>query len=148
MRVAIGADYAGFPLKETVIRAVETAGHTVLDLGVYTPEPSDYPDSALAVGQVLQRGEADRGILLCGSGVGVNIAANKLHGIRASVCHDVYSAHQSVEHDDMNVLCLGSRVIGPGLAVDLVNAFLLAVFSGEERHLHRIGKIAAMESQG
>jgi ribose 5-phosphate isomerase B len=148
MRVAIGADYAGLPLKETVIRAVETTGHTVLDLGVYTPELSDYPDAALTVGQALQRGEADRGILLCGSGAGVNIAANKLRGIRASVCHDVYSAHQSVEHDDMNVLCLGSRVIGPGLAVELVNAFLRARFSGEERHLRRIDKIAAMESQG
>ena len=147
MRVAIGADYAGFPLKETVIRTVETAGHTALDLGVYTAEPSDYPDAALTVGQALQRGEVERGILLCGSGVGVNIAANKLRGIRASVCHDVYSAHQSVEHDDMNVLCLGSRVIGPGLAVDLVNAFLRARFSGEERHLRRIGKIAAMEAE-
>ena len=147
MRVAIGADYAGFPLKETVIRTVEVAGHTVLDLGVFTPEPSDYPDAALAVGQALQQGEADRGILLCGSGVGVNIAANKLRGIRASVCHDVYSAHQSVEHDDMNVLCLGARVIGPGLAVDLVNTFLRTSFSGEERHLRRIGKIAAMEGE-
>jgi ribose 5-phosphate isomerase B len=145
MRVAIGVDHAGFPLKETVIRAVEFAGHTVLDLGVYTPEPSDYPDAALAVGRALQRGEADRGILLCGSGVGVSIAANKLRGIRAGVCHDVYSAHQSVEHDDMNVLCLGPRVIGPSLAVDLVNAFLRARFSGEERHLRRIAKIAALE---
>jgi transaldolase len=145
MRVAIGADHAGFPLKETVIRAVESAGHTVLDLGVYTPEPSDYPDAALAVGSALQRDEADRGILLCGSGVGVSIAANKLRGIRAGVCHDAYSAHQSVEHDDMNVLCLGPRVIGPSLAVDLVNAFLRARFSGEERHLRRLRKVAAME---
>jgi len=147
MRVAIGADHVGFPLKETVIRTVETAGHTVLDLGVYTAEPSDYPDAALAVGRALQGGEADRGILLCGSGIGVSIAANKLRGIRAGVCHDVYSAHQSVEHDDMNVLCLGSRVVGPGLAVDLVNAFLRARFSGEERHLRRIGKIATMEGE-
>jgi ribose 5-phosphate isomerase B len=147
MRVAIGADHAGFPLKETVIRAVESAGHEVLDLGVYTPEPSDYPDAALAVGRALQQGEADRGILLCGSGVGVSIAANKLRGVRAGVCHDVYSAHQSVEHDDMNVLCLGPRVIGPSLAVDLVNAFLRARFSGEERHLRRLHKVAAMEGE-
>jgi ribose 5-phosphate isomerase B len=147
MRVAIGADHAGFPLKETVIQAVESAGHTVLDLGIFTPEPSDYPDAALAVGRALQRGEVDRGILLCGSGVGVSIAANKLRGIRAGVCHDVYSAHQSVEHDDMNVLCLGPRVIGPSLAVDLVDAFLRARFSGEERHLRRVAKIAAMEGE-
>jgi ribose 5-phosphate isomerase B len=147
MRVAIGADHAGFPLKETVIRAVESAGHVVLDLGAYTPEPSDYPDAALAVGQALQQGEADRGILLCGSGVGVSIAANKLRGIRAGVCHDIYSAHQSVEHDDMNVLCLGPRVIGPSLAVDLVGAFLRARFSGEERHVRRLGKVAAMEGE-
>jgi ribose 5-phosphate isomerase B len=147
MRVAIGADHAGFPLKETVIQAVEVAGHTVLDLGICTPEPSDYPDAALAVGRALQRAEADRGILLCGSGVGVSIAANKLRGIRAGVCHDIYSAHQSVEHDDMNVLCLGPRVIGPSLAVDLVNAFLRARFSGEERHRRRVAKIAAMEGE-
>jgi ribose 5-phosphate isomerase B len=147
MRVAIGADHAGFPLKETVVQAVESAGHTVLDLGIFTPEPSDYPDAALAVGRALQRGEVDRGILLCGSGVGVSIAANKLRGIRAGVCHDVYSAHQSVEHDDMNVLCLGPRVIGPSLAVDLVDAFLRARFSGEERHLRRVAKIAAMEGE-
>ena len=147
MRVAIGADHAGFPLKEAVIQAVEAAGHSVLDLGIYTPEPSDYPDAALAVGRSLQRAEVDRGILLCGSGVGVSIAANKLRGIRAGVCHDIYSAHQSVEHDDMNVLCLGPRVIGPSLAGDLVNAFLRARFSGEERHRRRIAKIAAMEGE-
>jgi ribose 5-phosphate isomerase B len=147
MRVAIGSDHAGFPLKETVIRAVESAGHAVLDLGVYTPEPSDYPDAALAVGRALQRGEVDRGILLCGSGVGVSIAANKLRGIRAGVCHDIYSAHQAVEHDDMNVLCLGPRVIGPSLAEDLVDAFLRARFSGEERHRRRIAKITAMEGE-
>jgi ribose 5-phosphate isomerase B len=147
MIVAIGVDHAGFPLKETVMREVESAGHTVLDLGIYTLEPSDYPDAALAVGRALQRGEAERGILLCGSGVGVSIAANKLRGIRAGVCHDVYSAHQAVEHDDMNVLCLGPRVIGPSLAMDLVDTFLRARFSGEERHLRRIGKISAMEGE-
>jgi ribose 5-phosphate isomerase B len=147
MRIAIGSDHAGFPLKETVVRAVESAGHAVLDLGAYTAEPSDYPDAALAVGRALQRGEADRGILLCGSGVGVSIAANKLRGIRAGVCHDIYSAHQAVEHDDMNVLCLGPRVIGPSLAEDLVDAFLRARFSGEERHRRRIAKITAMEEE-
>lgn len=148
MKVAIGADHAGFPMKQTIIEAVEAAGHTVLDLGTFSPEPVDYPDYALAVGRAVQRGEAERGILLCGSGIGVSIAANKLRGIRAGVCHDVYSAHQSVEHDDVNVLCLGPRVIGPGLAADLVYAFLSARFSGLDRHQRRIAKIAAMEAQG
>lgn len=148
MRVAIGADHAGLPLKEAVKEAIESAGHAVLDLGAFDTTPVDYPDYALAVGRALQRGEAERGILLCGSGVGVSIAANKLHGIRAGVCHDIYSAHQSVEHDDMNVLCLGPRVIGSGVAVDLVNTFLRAQFSGLERHRRRLAKIAAMETQG
>jgi ribose 5-phosphate isomerase B len=148
MRIAIGADHAGFPVKDTVIETVRAAGHTVLDLGTFNTDPVDYPDYALAVGRALQKGEADRGILLCGSGVGVSIAACKLHGIRAGVCHDVYSAHQSVEHDNMNVLCLGPRVIGPSLAVDLVRAFLNAEFSGEERHRRRLAKVDAMEASG
>ena len=112
MRIAIGADHAGFPVKDTVIKTVQGAGHEVLDLGTYNTEPADYPDFALAVGRAVQNGEADRGILLCGSGVGVSIAACKLHGIRAGVCHDIYSAHQAVEHDNMNVLCLGPRWSG------------------------------------
>ena len=148
MKIAIGADHAGFPLKDVVIRTVEAAGHTVLDLGTFDTRPVDYPDYALAVGQALQRGEAERGILICGSGVGVSVAANKLHGIRAGVCHDTYSAHQSVEHDNMNVLCLGARIIGPALVQELVAAFLGAEFTGEERHVRRVGKIAAMEANG
>jgi len=148
MKIAIGADHAGFPLKDVVIRSVEAAGHTVLDLGTFDTKPVDYPDYALAVGRALQRGEADRGILICGSGVGVSVAANKLHGIRAGVCHDTYSAHQSVEHDNMNVLCMGARIIGPALVQELVTTFLGAEFTGEERHLRRVGKIAAMEASG
>jgi len=147
MRIAVGADHAGFPFKDQVVQAVKNAGHTVVDVGAFNAEPSDYPDFALAVGRAIQNGEVDRGILLCGSGVGVSIAACKLQGIRAGVCHDVYSAHQSVEHDNMNVLCLGPRVIGPALALELVNAFLHAEFSGEERHLRRLAKVAAMEAQ-
>jgi ribose 5-phosphate isomerase B len=146
MRVAIGADHAGFPSKQIVIEAVEGAGHTVIDLGTFDARPVDYPDSALVVGRAIQDGAADRGILLCGSGVGVSIAANKLRGIRAGVCHDVYSAHQSVEHDDVNVLCLGPRVVGPSLIVELVGAFLGARFSGEERHQRRLDKINALEA--
>ena len=117
MRVAVGADHAGFSLKETVIQAVKAGGHTVLDLGTFDTQPVDYPDYALAVGRSIQKGEADRGILLCGSGVGVSVAANKLHGIRAGVCHDTYSAHQAVEHDDLNVLCLGPRIIALPMGV-------------------------------
>jgi ribose 5-phosphate isomerase B len=148
MRIAIGADHAGFPMKETAIKAVEAAGHTVLDLGTFDTSPVDYPDYALAVGQAVRQGQADRGILLCGSGVGACIAVNKLHGIRAGVCHDVYSAHQGVEHDQMNVLCLGARIVGPALIPELVTAFLKAEFSGEARHRRRVDKIAVMEANG
>jgi ribose 5-phosphate isomerase B len=148
MRIAIGADHAGFPLKQLVIETVQATGHTVLDLGTFDQEPVDYPDYALAVGRAVQRGEADRGILLCGSGVGVSVAANKLRGIRAGVCHDTYSARQAVEHDDLNVLCLGPRVVGPALMAELVRAFLKAEFTGEERHRQRVAKIAAMEAGG
>jgi ribose 5-phosphate isomerase B len=146
MKIAVGADHAGFPLKAMVIEVIEAAGHTVLDLGTFDAQPVDYPDYALSVGRAVRGGEADRGILLCGSGVGVSVAANKLHGIRAGVCHDTYSAHQAVEHDDLNVLCLGPRVVGPALMADLVTAFLAARFSGEARHVRRVAKIAAMES--
>jgi ribose 5-phosphate isomerase B len=148
MRVAVGADHAGFPLKQLAVDTVASAGHTVIDLGAYDASPGDYPDYALVVGRAIQAGDADRGILLCGSGVGVSIAANKLRGIRAGVCHDTYSAHQAVEHDDMNVLCLGPRVVGPAVMVELVNAFLGARFSGEERHQRRVDKISAMEQSG
>ena len=146
MRIAIGADHAGFPMKETVIKAVEAAGHTAVDLGTFDTTPVDYPDYALAVGQAIRQGQADRGILLCGSGVGACIAANKLRGIRAGVCHDVYSAHQGVEHDQINVLCLGARIVGPALIPELVTAFLRAEFSGEARHQRRVDKIALMEA--
>lgn len=148
MRIAVGADHAGFPLKHIVIEAIEKAGHVIIDYGVFDAGPVDYPDYALLVGRAIQQEMADRGILLCGSGVGVSIAANKLRGIRAGVCHDTYSARQAVEHDDMNVLCLGPRVVGPALIVELVEAFLAARFSGEERHQRRVNKINAMEAAG
>jgi RpiB/LacA/LacB family sugar-phosphate isomerase len=148
MHIAVAADHAGFALKEAVIQTVKAAGHTVLDLGAFTAEPSDYPDFALAIGRAIQEGRAERGILLCGSGVGASIAANKLHGIRAGLCHDVYSAHQCVEHDNANVLCLGPRIVGPALMTELVTTFLGAHFTGEERHLRRLRKIAAMEAIG
>ncbi|HUZ45305.1 MAG TPA: ribose 5-phosphate isomerase B [Terriglobia bacterium] len=148
MRVAIGADHAGFPLKEDVAKALRKLGQDVLDLGAHRPEPSDdYPDFARAVGKAIVDGQADRGILICGSGVGVSVAANKMPGIRAAICHDTYSAHQGVEHDDMNVLVLGSRIIGTELAHELVRAFLSAQFSGEERHLRRLAKVKAIEDQ-
>lgn len=147
MRVAVGCDHAGWVLKTTVMEAVRSQGHEVIDLGVHSPDPADYPDVAKAVGEALQTGAADRGVLLCGSGVGASVAANKLRGIRAAVCHDAYSAHQGVEHDDMNVLTLGARIIGPALAPELVSAFLSARFSGEERHVRRLRKVEAMEDQ-
>jgi RpiB/LacA/LacB family sugar-phosphate isomerase len=146
MRVAIAADHAGFDLKELIRKDLETAGHEVLDLGAPSADkPDDYPDFAAAVGEALQSGRAERGVLICGSGVGASVAANKLMGIRAGLCHDTYSAHQGVEHDNMNVLALGARVIGPALANDLVFTFLRAEFSGEERHARRLAKIRALE---
>lgn len=148
MRIALGADHAGFPMKQVILEAVESAGHVVIDFGAFDASPVDYPDYALLVGRAIQSGAADRGILLCGSGVGVSIAANKLRGIRAGVCHDIYSSHQAVEHDDMNVLCLGPRVVGSALMVDLIQSFLNARFSGEERHQRRLDKIEAMEGAG
>ena len=145
MRIALGADHAGFPLKQEVARALAEAGHQVIDLGTFSQDPADYPDYAKAVGAAIQRGEAERGILVCGSGVGASVAANKLRGIRAGLCHDTYSARQGVEHDDMNVLVLGARVIGVELALELVRAFLGARFSGQERHLRRLNKVKALE---
>jgi ribose 5-phosphate isomerase B len=134
MRVAVAVDHAGFPLKDEVVRVVRDAGHEVIDLGAYSTEPVDYPDFAYKLGETILAGKADRGILVCGSGIGASIAANKIKGIYAGLCHDVYSAHQGVEHDDMNVMCLGARVIGPALVPDLVQAFLGATFSTAERH--------------
>jgi ribose 5-phosphate isomerase B len=145
MKVAVACDHGGFPLKETVLEVIRQAGHGVLDLGTFSSDPVDYPDYAQKVGKAIQHGEADRGILICGSGTGVTVAANKMRGIRAGVCHDVYSARQSVEHDDANVLSLGARVIGPELAAELVRTFLNAHFTGEERHVRRVAKISEME---
>jgi ribose 5-phosphate isomerase B len=145
MKVAVACDHGGFPLKETVLDVVRQAGHDAIDLGTFSSDPVDYPDYAQKVGQAIQHGEADRGILICGSGTGVTVAANKMRGIRAGVCHDVYSARQSVEHDDANVLSLGARVIGPELAAELVKTFLNAHFTGEERHVRRVAKISEME---
>ena len=143
--VAVACDHAGFLLKRAVLEAVRAAGHQPLDLGTNSEAPVDYPDFAAAVGNAIREGRAARGILICGSGVGAAVAANKLRGIRAGVCHDTYSAKQAVEHDDANVLSLGARVVGEALAVDLVQAFLRAEFSGEERHLRRLKKIEALE---
>ena len=146
MKIAVASDHAGFPLKEAVINSVRMAGHEPIDLGTNSIEPVDYPDYAEKVGRAILSGEAERGILLCGSGVGASIAANKIRGIYAGVCHDTFSAHQGVEHDDMNVLCLGARIIGGSLAIELVAAFLGARFkSNEERHVRRVGKIKKLE---
>ena len=147
MKIAVAVDHAGFPLKARVIDVVARAGHEVIDLGTNSTEPVDYPDYAAAIGEAIQEGRAERGVLLCGSGVGASVAACKLRGIRAAVCHDTYSAHQGVEHDDMNVLVLGGRVIGPELVPELVGAFLAARFTGEERHVRRLAKIAALEKR-
>ncbi len=148
MKLAIAADHAGFPLKEEVRAYLSGKGHEVVDLGAYNTEPSDYPDFAEALGKALIAGEAERGILICGSGVGVCIAANKMPGIRACMCHDTYSAHQGVEHDDMNVLVLGARIIGPALAYDLVDSYLKAKFQSQEpRFVRRLDKTKAIEAR-
>jgi ribose 5-phosphate isomerase B len=147
MRIAIGADHAGFEMKRDLAGHLAKGGHEVTDLGTHTTAAVDYPDIAEAVAQAVRNGQADRGVLVCGSGAGAAIAACKFPGIRAAVCHDAYSARQAVEHDDMNVLCLGSRVIGPSLARTLLEAFLSATFSGEERHITRLAKIDAIESR-
>ncbi len=146
MRIALGSDHAGYELKEHLSAWLAESGHAVYDLGTHSPEPVDYPDYAAAVAQAVLDGRADRGIIICGSGAGAAIAANKLRGIRAAVAHDVYTAHQMVEHDDVNVLALGSRVIGVALAEDLVSTFLEAKFTREDRHLRRLEKIRALES--
>jgi RpiB/LacA/LacB family sugar-phosphate isomerase len=145
MRMAVGADHAGFELKEVVAEFLRVQGHEVLDLGTCDTKPVDYPDFAEAVGRAVLAGRADRGVLICGSGVGACVAANKLPGIRAGTCHDTYSAHQGVEHDDMNILVLGARVIGPALAQELVGAYSRAAFTHEERHVRRLAKIRALE---
>ena len=147
MRLALSSDHAGFELKRDLAAWLGQKGHIVLDLGTHSLAPVDYPDVAESVAEALRQGEADRGIIVCGSGAGVSIAANKIPGIRAAVCHDTYTAHQAVEHDDMNVLCIGARVIGAALARELVERFLSASFSGEERHRRRLNKVLAIESR-
>jgi ribose 5-phosphate isomerase B len=147
MRLVIGSDHAGFGLKTAIGELLRSMGHDVLDVGAFNENPSDYPDYAEAVGRAVLDGKAERGVLICGSGVGASVAANKLPGIRAGMCHDTYSAHQGVEHDDINVLVLGSRVVGVKLAEDLVKAFLGARFSQEERHVRRLGKVKALEAR-
>ena len=148
MRVAVGADHAGVPMNEVAIAELRRLGHEVLDLGTHdASQPDDYPDYAAAVAQEVASGRCERGLLICGSGVGVSVAANKVRGIRAGLCHEIYSAHQGVEHDDMNIMCLGARVIGRELMLDLVRAFLAARFTGEERHRRRLGKIISLEQR-
>ncbi len=146
MKIALGADHAGFPLNKLLATSMQAAGHEVTDFGTDRGDlPDDYPDYAKLVAEAVQAGKAERGVLVCGSGVGVTAAANKFRGIRACMCHDTYSAHQGVEHDNMNVLCLGARVIGPELALELLHAFLNARFTGEPRHVRRLGKIKQIE---
>jgi ribose 5-phosphate isomerase B len=147
MKIVIGADHAGFALKVEMGELLRSLGHNVLDVGAFNENPSDYADFAELVGRAVLDGKCERGLLVCGSGVGVSVAANKLPGIRAAMCHDTYSAHQGVEHDDMNVLVLGSRVIGSKLAEELVKAFLAGVFTNEERHVRRLGKVKALEAR-
>lgn len=147
MRIVIAADHGGFSLKQTIIDELRVLGHDVIDKGTDSDAAVDYPDFAEAVGNSIIAGEAKRGIILCGSGVGASVAVNKMPGIRGAVCHDTYSAHQGVEHDDMNVLALGARVIGPELALELVRAFVAARFSGEARHVRRLNKVLAIETR-
>jgi ribose 5-phosphate isomerase B len=148
MKIAVAFDHAGFPLKDFVLDTVRANGHEPIDLGTDSTDPVDYPDTARDVADAVRSGSADRGVIVCGSGAGGAMAACKVHGIRAFVAHDTYSAHQAVEHDDANVACLGARVIGPALAEEILGAFLGARFSGEERHLRRLEKVNAMEAAG
>jgi ribose 5-phosphate isomerase B len=148
MRIACGFDHAGSPLREVVFDVLAEAGHEALDLGTDSTEPIDYPDKALAVARAVAGGDADRGVIICGSGAGVSVAATKAPGIRAATTHDTYTAHQGVEHDDLNVICLGARVVGPALAAEIVRAFVGASFTGEERHRRRLRKVAAIERDG
>lgn len=145
MRVALGTDHAGFDLKEDLAARLKSAGYEVIDVGAYDAEPSDYPDSAAAVARAVASGDAERGIAVCGSGAGASIAAGKITGIKAATVHDVYTAHQAVEHDGLNVLALGARVVGSELAWEIAEAFLGAEFSGEERHLRRLAKVEDLD---
>jgi ribose 5-phosphate isomerase B len=148
MKIGLACDHGGYPLKNIIKDCVIASGHTVIDLGTVNANSVDYPDYAEKLGLAITKGDAERGILICGSGVGASIAANKIKGIYAAVCHDTYSAHQGVEHDNMNVLCLGARVIGPELAKELAGAFLNARFSNAERHVRRVNKIYKIEKAG
>jgi len=147
MKIAIAGDHAGFPLKQWLIEKLSKEGVKITDLGAFDETPSDYPDFARAVGKAVTSGEVERGILVCGSGVGACVAANKIKGVRAGIAHDTYSGHQGVEHDDMNVLCLGSRVIGPSPALEIAQAFLKAKFTNEERHARRLKKVLDIEEK-
>ena len=147
MRTAIGSDHAGFEMKTMLAKFLRDLGDEVVDVGTYNTDPVDYPDFAEAVGKAILEGRADRAVLICGSGIGASVAANKIRGIRAGLCHDTYSAHQGVEHDDMNVLVLGARVIGPAMAQELVSAFAGARFTKEERHVRRLNKVKALEAR-
>ena len=147
MKIVVGSDHAGFELKQEIAAALEASGHEVLDVGTDSIAPVDYPDFAEKVGLAVVEKRAERGVLICGSGVGANVAANKVTGVRAAICHDTYSAHQGVEHDDMNVLVLGGRIIGPALAAELVRAFVAARYTAEERHARRLAKVLAIESR-
>jgi len=147
MKLVVGSDHAGFQLKNEMAAMMKSLGHEVLDVGAFDGRPSDYPDFSEAVGRAVLDGRAERGVLICGSGVGASVAANKLIGIRAGMCHDTYSAHQGVEHDNINILVMGSRVVGVKLAEDLVKAFLGAQFSREERHVRRLAKVKALEEK-
>ena len=143
--IVIGSDHAGFTLKKELMEALGQYGYAPVDVGTHDVQPVDYPDVAKRVGEAIQQGISGKGVLICGSGVGASVAANKLRGVRAGLCHDTYSAHQGVEHDDMNVICLGSRVVGPEVAKELVLAFLKAEFTGEERHVRRLNKVRELE---
>jgi len=145
VRIVVGSDHGGYSLKQDVADELRRDGHEVLDVGTSTVEPVDYPDYAEAVGKAVLDGRAERGVLICGSGVGACVAANKLPGIRAAICHDSYSAHQGVEHDNMNILVLGGRIVGPELAHDLVRAYVAAQFTAEDRHVRRLAKVTALE---
>jgi ribose 5-phosphate isomerase B len=147
MKIAMAGDHAGFPLKKWLLSELKKDGHEIIDLGAYDETPSDYPDFARALGKAVVVGQAERGILVCGSGIGACVAANKIKGIRAGLAHDTYSGHQGVEHDDMNVLCLGSRVIGPAPALEIAKAFIAARFTNEERHAKRVKKVLDMEQR-
>jgi ribose 5-phosphate isomerase B len=147
MNISIGADHGGFQLKVVLADYLRQLGHTVTDLGTYSPEAVDYPDFAKAVALAVLDKKAERGIVVCGSGVGACVAANKVPGIRAAICHDTFSAHQGVEDDDMNVLCLGARIVGPELAKEIARTFLSASFSHAERHVRRLGKVSAIEKE-